>query len=196
MHTYLDCIPCILNQALRTIRLQTTDEKVHETALKQAMQQLLEADWNDSPPVLSGGIQSLLVEITGQPDPFRQINIEVEGELVDSPLVLDTEQLAVAVVTTKTTADAVLDIVISQENSVPGIRGIEIYPAAPVVPEQAFNVFLDELMVHAYQWADGVDVSLTVQHPDGVGGWDPAFHSETLPSGDAPWNPGSGELGV
>ena len=55
-------------------------------------------------------------------------------------------------------------------------------------PEQAFNVFMDELMVQAYQWADGEDVTLMVQHPASGGGWDTAFHSETVASGVAPWD--------
>ena len=61
------------------------------------------------------------------------------------------------------------------------------WPAPP--PRQGFNVFVDELMVHAYQWADGVSVDLMVQHPDGVGGWDPAFHTDSQTSGVAPWDP-------
>ena len=38
----------------------------------------------------------------------------------------------------------------------------------PFIPEQNFNVFVDESMVHAYQWPVGVDVTLTVQRPDPV----------------------------
>ena len=35
----------------------------------------------------------------------------------------------------------------------------------PYIPEQNFNVFVDESMVHAYQWPLDAAVTLTVQHP-------------------------------
>ena len=46
--------------------------------------------------------------------------------------------------------------------------------------------------VQGYQWPVGVSVDLSVQHPDGSGGWvSPAFHTDTALSMEIPeWGPG------
>ena len=62
-------------------------------------------------------------------------------------------------------------------------------PNRLVIPGPQLTVFIDELIVHGYQWADGVSVDLMVQHPDGFGGWDAAFHTDTQASGIASWDP-------
>ncbi|MCP4964364.1 MAG: DUF5011 domain-containing protein, partial [bacterium] len=45
-----------------------------------------------------------------------------------------------------------------------------------------FEYFVDQSVATGYQWADGVPVDLTVQTPDGGGGWNPAYHSDTAAS--------------
>ena len=47
------------------------------------------------------------------------------------------------------------------------------------IPNPQLTVFIDELIVHGYQWADGVSVDLMVQRPAAGGGWEAAFHTDT-----------------
>ena len=76
MRTFLDCFPCIMNQALRTGRIATNDE--HK--IKQLLDEI-GASFRDLPmentPVESGAIiYSKIREITGVTDPYKKIKQE------------------------------------------------------------------------------------------------------------------------
>ena len=76
MRTFLDCFPCIMNQALRTGRITTNDE--HK--IKQLLDEI-GASFKDLPlentPVESGAIiYSKIREITGVVDPYKKIKEE------------------------------------------------------------------------------------------------------------------------
>jgi len=127
-------------------------------------------------------------------DPPRETNLSVEGVLVDSPVVLDTAQLAFVVSTTATSADSTLDIVVSEENSVPGIRGIEILPTAsagpgllrvvssPAVPTQ---VLVDGVPMDSWglQWVKMPAGSYTVSFTDVQGFSTPADQTVSVVDG-------------
>ena len=76
MKTFLDCFPCIMNQALRAGRIATNDE--HK--IKQLLDEI-GASFKDLPlentPVESGAIiYSKIHEITGVEDPYKKIKQE------------------------------------------------------------------------------------------------------------------------
>jgi uncharacterized protein with ATP-grasp and redox domains len=72
MKTSLDCIPCILRQALDAARLTSTDTAVQEQILRDVLRWTGEMDLNQSPPAMAQRIHRQLREITGVDDPYRQ----------------------------------------------------------------------------------------------------------------------------
>lgn len=72
MKTSLDCIPCILRQALDAARLVSTNPSVHEQILRDVLSWAGEMDFNQSPPAMTQRINRRLREITGVDDPYRE----------------------------------------------------------------------------------------------------------------------------
>lgn len=71
MHTYLDCIPCLMRQSLEAARRVTDDESIHEQILHYALRTTAALDLNQPPPVIGQVIHRKLREIIGVDDPYR-----------------------------------------------------------------------------------------------------------------------------
>ena len=72
MKTSLDCIPCILRQALDAARLVSTNPAVHEQIIHDTLLWVGKMDLNQTPPAIAQHIHRQLREITGVDDPYRQ----------------------------------------------------------------------------------------------------------------------------
>lgn len=108
MNTSLDCIPCLLRQALEAVRLVSADPVVHEQVMREVLQWAKEMDLNQSPPALAQRIHRRLREITGIGDPYlaaktrlNRISIELlpalraEVQSSESPL-MTAARIAIA----------------------------------------------------------------------------------------------------
>lgn len=73
MRVNLDCVPCMLQQALKTARLATDDMRLHELVLKKTAELLAEVDYANTPPELAHRVHGIVREITGNPDPYKKI---------------------------------------------------------------------------------------------------------------------------
>jgi len=73
MKTYLDCLPCFLNQALKTSRVATTDEKIQREVLDQVMENLIRLPLDASPPRIAQIVYATIKKITGTGDPYSAI---------------------------------------------------------------------------------------------------------------------------
>ncbi len=73
MKTYLDCVPCLVRGALETVRLATSDEKIHERVLREVLDAAGAMDFNTSPPAMAQRIQRMIRRLTGCTDPFRSV---------------------------------------------------------------------------------------------------------------------------
>jgi len=75
MRLRLDCIPCIVRQALKAARLSTSDELIQERVLREAMRNLLNVEWVGTPPQLvrAAKISRVILELTGVRDPYKKI---------------------------------------------------------------------------------------------------------------------------
>jgi len=82
MRTYLDCIPCIIRQAVDTARLSTNDEVTQRIVLEQIMSFLINfvqsgsLDEPLSPPQVARHVYRIIKEITKCEDPYREIKIK------------------------------------------------------------------------------------------------------------------------
>lgn len=72
MRSAPECIPCAINQALRTARLAGVDEATQMRALKRAVEALAEEDMSRPPAVLATRAILASGEVYGQNDPYRE----------------------------------------------------------------------------------------------------------------------------
>ena len=73
MKTYLDCIPCFLNQALRAGRMATRDEIKLKVLLDEVGTVLREIPLKNTPPETGMLIYEKVRLITGELDPYKEV---------------------------------------------------------------------------------------------------------------------------
>ena len=76
MKTYFDCFPCFLSQALRAARIASEDEKKIKEVLDEVGMMLRDIPLKSTPPESGRLIYRKISEITGNPDPYREIKSE------------------------------------------------------------------------------------------------------------------------
>nr|AAU83341.1 hypothetical protein GZ27E7_15 [uncultured archaeon GZfos27E7] len=76
MRTYLDCIPCFFNQALRAGRIATSDETKLKKLLDEIGLMLRDIPLESSPPETGMRIYEQVREITGVLDPYKELKSE------------------------------------------------------------------------------------------------------------------------
>ena len=79
MKTYIDCLPCFMNQALRAGRIATKDENKIKILLDEVGCMIKDIPMDNTPPEMGKLIYQRVREITGVEDPYKKIkesNIE------------------------------------------------------------------------------------------------------------------------
>ncbi len=76
METRLDCIVCIVHQALKASRHVTDDIEVQEKVLRRVMEELLEIDWRKNPSDIAYKVHKTVRDITGVNDPYKEVKKE------------------------------------------------------------------------------------------------------------------------
>lgn len=76
MKTYLDCIPCFFEQALRAGRLATNDEGKIKELLDEVGMMLKDISLESTPPATGRLVYQKVREITGNRDPYGNIKRE------------------------------------------------------------------------------------------------------------------------
>lgn len=85
MKTYLECIPCFMQQALRAGKLITTDDKIHKEILDHTGSLIHTFNLNNTPAESGAKVYEIISEITGVKDPYKQIkedNIKQAKKLI------------------------------------------------------------------------------------------------------------------
>ena len=73
MRTYLDCFPCFLHQALRAGRAATDDPAKIKQVLDEVGRMLGTIPMQSPPPQTGAWIYQKVSQITGNPDPYREL---------------------------------------------------------------------------------------------------------------------------
>ncbi|HEC82479.1 MAG TPA: DUF89 family protein [Thermoplasmatales archaeon] len=74
MKTYLDCIPCFLNQTLEAVRMVSNEEDTHEILLKKVMKYLYEINsFNIPPPEISREVHEIIRKELNCKDPYKEV---------------------------------------------------------------------------------------------------------------------------
>jgi len=73
MNATLDCIPCLLRQAVRSARLVSRDPAVQERMLRRVLERISRMPLDVPAPRVGREVHATIREESGQPDPFREI---------------------------------------------------------------------------------------------------------------------------
>ncbi len=72
MNAQPECILCLFNQALNTVRAVTDDRSVWTEVLQRLARQVPDIDLAQPPAAVSQNVYTLIAEISGQHDPFAE----------------------------------------------------------------------------------------------------------------------------
>ena len=73
MKTYLDCIPCFMQQALRAGRIATSDENKLKQILDKTGEMVKTISMHDTPAETGMMVYQIVKEVTGVYDPYKDI---------------------------------------------------------------------------------------------------------------------------
>ena len=76
MRTYLECIPCIIEQTIRIARQMTRDEKERELLLHEVLKTLGGISYNQTPPYLGREAHRVIRHVLDNRDPFLKLKRE------------------------------------------------------------------------------------------------------------------------
>jgi len=73
LKTCLDCIPCFFRQALEASRMVSDDENVHKNILQEVAKEFSSICLDESPPSVSRRVHKIVRDLTGNPDPYKEV---------------------------------------------------------------------------------------------------------------------------
>jgi len=73
MRTSLDCLPCVVKQAVEFSRLVTKDEKAISFIIQKVFAKLTSFDLSVTPPELVQAVHAIICRELNNPDPFMAI---------------------------------------------------------------------------------------------------------------------------
>lgn len=82
LKTYLDCLPCFLNQVLKAARAATDDEEIQRQVIYAVAKMIPELPLDLKPPEIAQQAYRIIGEITGNNDPFRQAKAEANSAVL------------------------------------------------------------------------------------------------------------------
>ncbi len=82
MKASLECLECVVRQALRTARIASDDPEVHRRVINAVVAEIPQMDMNDSPAVLSLPLYRYAREISGVDDPYEEIKREQNAAIL------------------------------------------------------------------------------------------------------------------
>lgn len=82
MKLSIECLPCLLNQAVRLSRVHIDNEEVQRCLLQRIMGELANLEDDASAPYAAQKIQRLLKELLQNPDPYREEKCYYNAEML------------------------------------------------------------------------------------------------------------------
>ena len=73
---YLDCIPCIVRQAIEAARFASADANAQDRVVREVLRRAAECDWQQPPSHLAQFIHRRVRQLTGNHDPYAQAKQE------------------------------------------------------------------------------------------------------------------------
>ncbi|MDY0340530.1 MAG: ARMT1-like domain-containing protein [Coriobacteriia bacterium] len=72
MESALDCVPCLLRQALEATRMATDDPTIQDSVMRALLLLLAEMDPGETPPRMAQRVHHYVRDSTGTADPYRE----------------------------------------------------------------------------------------------------------------------------
>ena len=85
MKTYLDCLPCLMSQALKAARAATDDEEIQRQVVNAVAAMIPELSLGLKPPEIAQRGYRLISQVTGNNDLFYQGYEILVGQLHRTP---------------------------------------------------------------------------------------------------------------
>ncbi len=82
MKSNIECIPCIINQSIKTCRIANADEALLLNIVKKVMIELQDANLDTTPPELSRNAWNIMNKELGNKDPYRDIKDYYNKEIM------------------------------------------------------------------------------------------------------------------
>lgn len=68
----IDCLPCLLRQAVRTAKIYMPNEEAQQKLVKEIMAEMIALNDDVSAPYIAHKIQDALINALGNPDPYKE----------------------------------------------------------------------------------------------------------------------------
>jgi uncharacterized protein with ATP-grasp and redox domains len=82
MKINLECVLCFQRQALQAARFISDNEKIHEQVLRKVMEELLDLNWDSSPPEMAHEIHKIVRNLTKDKDPYKAVKKESNDSIL------------------------------------------------------------------------------------------------------------------
>lgn len=82
MKTYLNCIPCFVQQTLTACRFVSDEESLYESVLREVLGMLKDIDMHQTPPAMAMRIYRIIRRRTGIDDPYRDVKHQTTREVL------------------------------------------------------------------------------------------------------------------
>jgi uncharacterized protein with ATP-grasp and redox domains len=82
MKVKLECIPCLIRQAIETARISGLDEKKQRVLVNKTLRFLQTIDSDKSPPELGKNLYTMIGRVMGNSDPYKEIKSQMNRELL------------------------------------------------------------------------------------------------------------------
>lgn len=80
MKSDLECLVCMLKQAMNTVRIVTKDEHLHREVMNRVAKTIRQTNLKFSPALISKPAYDIVSEVTGVDDPFKGIKAQTNRE--------------------------------------------------------------------------------------------------------------------
>lgn len=82
MRTYLECIPCIITQGIKTAKRLNISEEIQEEMVKETLDYLKDKDYGKTPPEIAKPVYKIINKYMGTEDPFKELKDFYNDEMM------------------------------------------------------------------------------------------------------------------
>lgn len=83
MNIYLECIPCVVRQAVEAARMSTKDERLREKVVRAALEHISSLSFDTTPPHLGMEVHRIVKRLAGNGDPYRDLKVASNRKALD-----------------------------------------------------------------------------------------------------------------
>ncbi|OQY08790.1 MAG: hypothetical protein B6I28_04190 [Fusobacteriia bacterium 4572_132] len=82
MKTYLECIPCIISQGIKTAKRLNISEEIQEEMVKKTLDYLKDKNYGKTPPEIAKPVYKIINKYVGTNDPFKELKDFYNDEMM------------------------------------------------------------------------------------------------------------------